>query len=133
MYINSPGGVITAGMAIYDTMQFIKPPVNTYCLGQCASMGALLLTAGAKGGRFALPYSRIMIHQPSGGTGGQETDIQIQAKEIARMKKELTQIIANRSGQKFAKVAKDCERDYFMSAQEAKDYGLIDEVLGKKL
>jgi len=132
MYINSPGGVVTAGMAIYDTMQFIKPEVHTFCLGQCASMGALLLTSGAKGNRFALPYSRIMIHQPSGGSQGQATDIEIQAQEILRMKKELTQILATNSGQTFKKVEKDCERDHFLSATDAKDYGLIDEVIGSK-
>ncbi len=132
MYINSPGGVVTAGMAIYDTMQFVKPPVHTFCLGQCASMGALLLSSGAKGGRFALPYSRIMIHQPSGGSRGQATDIGIQYEEILRMKKELTEILAKNSGQKYEKVLADCERDHFLSAQEAKKYGLIDDVLGNK-
>jgi len=132
LYINSPGGVVTAGMAIYDTMQFIKPPVHTFCLGQAASMGALLLTAGAKGGRFALPYSRIMIHQPSGGSQGQATDIEIQAQEILRMKKELTQLLAKHSGNEFEKVLADCERDHFLSAEEAKTYGLIDDVVGKR-
>ena len=133
MYINSPGGVVTAGMAVYDTIQFLKPPVNTFCIGQAASMGALLLTAGAKGGRFAMAHSRIMIHQPSGGAQGQATDIQIQADEIQRMKKELTHIIAHHSGQKYEKVLKDCERDKFMSAEEAKKYGLIDEIIGTKI
>lgn len=133
LYINSPGGSVTAGLAIYDTMQFLKCPVRTFCLGQAASMGALLLTAGAKEGRFAMAHSRIMIHQPTGGTQGQATDIQIQADEIQRMKKELTQIIAHHSGQKFSKVEKDCDRDCFMSAEEAKKYGLIDEILGTKV
>ncbi len=129
VYINSPGGSVTAGLAIYDTMQFIKPSVCTYCLGQAASMGSLLLAAGAKGKRFALPYSRIMIHQPWGGAQGSASDISIQAKEILRMKEELTRILANHSAQPFERVEKDCDRDYFMSAQEAKEYGLIDEVL----
>ena len=133
LYINSPGGVVTAGMAIYDTMQFVRPKIHTFCLGQCASMGALLLTAGEKECRFALPYSRIMIHQPSGGSQGQATDIEIQAQEIVRMKKELTQILATHSSQPFKKVLADCERDHFLSAEEAKEYGLIDEVIGKKL
>lgn len=132
MYINSPGGVVTAGLAIYDTMQFVKPPINTYCLGQAASMGAVLLTAGAKGGRCALPYARIMIHQPLGGAQGQASDIQIQAEEILRMKKELTQLLADHSGQSYEKLEADCDRDNFMSAQEAKEYGLIDEVIGNK-
>lgn len=129
VYVNSPGGSVTAGLGIYDTMQFIKPDVCTYCLGQAASMGSLLLTAGAKGKRYALPYARIMIHQPWGGAQGTASDISIQATEILRMKKELTQILANHSGQSFEKVEKDCDRDYFMSAQEAKDYGLVDEVI----
>jgi len=129
IYVNSPGGSVTAGLAIYDTMQFVKPDVCTYCLGQAASMGSLLLTAGAKGKRYALPYSRIMIHQPWGGMQGTASDISIQANEILRMKKELTQLIADHCGQKFDKVSKDSDRDYFMSADEAKDYGLIDEVI----
>ena len=132
MYINSPGGSVTAGMAIYDTMNFVKPPVNTYCLGQAASMGALLLTAGEKGGRMALPKSRIMIHQPLGGTEGQATDIEIRTKEILRMKKDLTQILSDCSGQTYKKVEKDCERDHFLSATEAKAYGLVDTVLGEE-
>lgn len=132
LYINSPGGSVTAGMAIYDTMQFINPPVHTYCMGQAASMGALLLTAGEKGHRYALPSSRVMIHQPSGGSRGQATDMEISLKEILRMKEELSRIIAKASGQTYKKVAKDCERDYFMSAKEAKDYGLIDAVLVKE-
>ncbi len=129
VYINSPGGSVTAGLAIYDTMQFVKPDVHTYCIGQASSMGALLLTAGTKGKRHALPYSRIMIHQPWGGMEGTASDISIHAKEILRMKEELTKILAKHSGQTFEKVQQDCDRDYFMSAQEAKDYGLIDDVL----
>ncbi len=129
VYVNSPGGSVTAGLGIYDTMQFVKPDVCTYCMGQAASMGSLLLTAGAKGKRYALPYSRIMIHQPWGGAQGTASDIHIQAKEILRMKEELTKLLADHSGQSFEKVEQDCDRDYFMSAQEAKDYGLVDEVL----
>lgn len=131
VYINSPGGSVTAGLAIYDTMKFVKPDVNTYCLGQAASMGAVLLCAGTKGKRFALPNARIMIHQPWGGAQGTASDIEIQAQEILRMKKDLTQILANHCGQTFEKVAKDCDRDYFMSAAEAKGYGLVDEVVEK--
>ncbi len=130
VYVNSPGGSVTAGLAIYDTMQFVKPDIATYCLGQAASMGSLLLTAGAKGKRFALPYSRIMIHQPWGGAQGTASDIEIQAQEILRMKKELTELIAMHCGKKFEDVLADCDRDYFMSAQEAKEYGLVDEVVG---
>jgi len=129
MYINSPGGVVTAGMAIYDTMQYIKPPVSTICIGQAASLGALLLTAGAKGQRFALPNARIMIHQPLGGAQGQATDIEIQTKEILRMKKVLIGILAKHSGQPLAKVEKDSDRDFYMGADEAAEYGLIDEVI----
>jgi ATP-dependent Clp protease protease subunit len=129
IYVNSPGGSVTAGMAIYDTMQFVKPDVCTYCMGQASSMGSLLLAAGAKGKRFALPYSRIMIHQPWGGAQGSASDISIQAQEILRMKKELTAILAQHSGQPFEKVQADCDRDYFMSAEEAKAYGLVDEVI----
>ncbi|MGE0267701.1 MAG: ATP-dependent Clp endopeptidase proteolytic subunit ClpP [Candidatus Omnitrophota bacterium] len=129
VYVNSPGGSVTAGLGIYDTMQFVKPDVRTYCMGQAASMGSLLLTAGTKGKRFALPNARIMIHQPWGGAQGTASDIHIQAKEILRMKEELTKILAHHSGQPFEKVEKDCDRDYFMSAQEAKEYGLVDEVL----
>ena len=132
LYINSPGGSVTAGMAIYDTMQFIKPKVNTVCTGQAASMGALLLTAGATGGRFALPHARIMVHQPLGGYQGQATDFEIHAKEILRIKDELNHIMARHTGQKLAKVTKDTERDNFMSAEEAKAYGLIDEVIEKR-
>lgn len=129
LYINSPGGVVTAGLAIYDTMQFIKPAVCTYCLGQAASMGAVLLAAGAKGKRYALPYSRIMIHQPWGGTQGSASDISIQAKEILRTKDELIKILAKHTTQPVEKVEKDSDRDFFMSAMEAKEYRLVDEVL----
>jgi len=129
VYVNSPGGSVTAGLAIYDTMQFVKPDISTYCIGQAASMGSLLLAAGAKGKRFTLPYSRIMIHQPWGGAQGSASDISIQAEEILRMKEELTKILAMHSGQDFEKVQADCDRDYFMSAEEAKTYGLVDEVI----
>lgn len=129
VYVNSPGGSVTAGLAIYDTMKFVKPDVATYCLGQAASMGAVLLCAGAKGKRFSLPNARIMIHQPWGGAQGTASDIAIQAEEILRMKKDLTQILATHSGQTFEKVQKDCDRDFFMSAAEAKTYGLVDEVV----
>ncbi len=128
-YINSPGGSVSAGMAIYDTMNLIKADVSTICLGEAASMGSFLLSAGAKGKRLALPSARIMIHQPLGGAQGQATDIEIEAKEILRMKKELTTILANNSGQDVEKVQKDCERDYYMSAAEAVEYGLIDKVI----
>jgi len=127
-YINSPGGVVTAGMAIYDTMQHVRPPVATICIGQAASMGALLLTAGEKGKRYSLPYSRILIHQPMGGAQGQATDIEIHAREILRMRMYLNEILSHHSGQPLEKIAQDTERDYFMSAQEAKEYGIIDEV-----
>ena len=131
LYINSPGGVVTAGMAIYDTMQYVRPDVSTICIGQAASMGSLLLAAGAKGKRFSLPYARIMIHQPHiSGLGGQVTDVEIHAKELLRTKEALNGIIAKHTGQPLDKVAIDAERDYFMSAQEAKDYGLIDDVFG---
>lgn len=129
LYINSPGGVVTAGLAIYDTMQYIKPDVSTICLGQAASMGSLLLTAGAKGKRYALPYARIMIHQPLGGAQGQSTDIQIQAKEILRLREIGNDILVKHTGQEREKVQMDTERDYFMSAEQAKEYGLIDEVI----
>ncbi len=128
-YVNSPGGSVTAGLAIYDTMQFVKCPIATYCLGQAASMGAVLLSAGTKGRRFALPNARIMVHQPSGGAEGKATDIEITAKEILRLKDVLNGILAKHSGKTFDEVVKDTERDYFMSAEEAKDWGLIDEVL----
>ena len=129
LYINSPGGSITAGMAIYDTMQFIKNDVTTICIGQCASMGALLLTAGAKGKRFALPHSRILIHQPSGGASGQATDVRIMAEEIIRMRELTSRILAHHSGQSYDQVEKDVERDRILSPIQAKEYGLIDEVI----
>jgi ATP-dependent Clp protease, protease subunit len=129
LYINSPGGIVTSGMAIYDTMQYIKPDVATICIGQAASMGSLLLTAGAKGKRSALPNSRIMIHQPAGGFQGQASDIEIQAKEIIKVKKKLNEIYSRHTGQMVEKVEKDVDRDYFMSPQEAMEYGLIDKVI----
>ena len=129
LYINSPGGVVTAGLAIYDTMQYIKPDVSTICIGQAASMGSILLTAGAKGKRYALPHARIMIHQPLGGAQGQSTDIQIQAKEILRLREVGNHILARHTGQDERKINVDTERDNFMSAEEAKAYGLIDEVV----
>ena len=132
LYINSPGGVVTAGLAIYDTMQYIKPDVSTICIGQAASMGSVLLTAGAKGKRFALPMSRIMIHQPLGGAQGQSTDIQIQAKEILRIREVINEILVKTTGQKLEKVIEDTERDNFMTADEAKAYGLTDEVITRK-
>lgn len=131
-YINSPGGVVTAGMAIYDTMNYIRPDVATICVGQAASMGAFLLSSGAKGKRYALPHARIMIHQPLGGAQGQATDIAIQAKEILRMKEELNAILAKNTGQDIQTVEKDTDRDNFMSAAESREYGMIDEVLLKK-
>ena len=132
LYINSPGGSVTAGMAIYDTMQYIKPDVSTLCIGLAASMGAFLLNAGAKGKRFALPNSEIMIHQPLGGAKGQATDIEIHAKWILKIRERLNQILSERTGQPIEKIQEDTERDNFMSAQEAKEYGLIDEVIEKK-
>ena len=132
LYINSPGGSVTAGMAIYDTMQYIKPDVSTICIGMAASMGAFLLNAGAKGKRFALPNSEIMIHQPLGGAKGQATDIEIHAKWILKIKERLNKILSERTGQPIEKIQEDTERDNFMSAQEAKEYGLIDEVIEKK-
>jgi ATP-dependent Clp protease protease subunit len=131
-YINSPGGVVTAGMAVYDTIRYIKPDVATVCVGQAASMGALLLAAGSEGKRFALPNSRIMIHQPSGGAQGQATDIQLHAKEILRMKETLNQILADHTGQPFEKIAEDTERDFFMSGAEARDYGIVDRVVADR-
>jgi ATP-dependent Clp protease protease subunit len=131
-YINSPGGVITSGMAIYDTMNYIRPDVSTICIGQAASMGAFLLSSGAKGKRYALPHARIMIHQPLGGAQGQATDIEIQAKEILRMKAELNEILAKNCGQSIKKLEKDTDRDNFMSAAEGVEYGIIDEVLVQK-
>ena len=132
LYINSPGGVVTAGMAIYDTMQYIKPDVSTICVGSAASMGAVLLTAGTKGKRYALPHARIMIHQPLGGVQGQASEIEIHAREILRMREELNGILASRSGQDIEVVARDTDRDNFMSAQDAVEYGLIDEVLTRE-
>jgi len=129
LYVNSPGGSVTASLAIYDTMQYVKPAIETTCMGQAASGAAMLLAAGAKGKRFALPHARIMIHQPYGGAQGQATDIQIQAKEILRMREEIDRIIASHTGQPLERVEKDSDRDFFMSAQEAKQYGLIDEVI----
>ena len=131
-YINSPGGSVSAGMSIFDTMQFIKPDVSTLCIGMAASMGAFLLTAGAKGKRFSLPNSKIMIHQPLGGTQGQATDIEIHAREILKTREQLNRILAERSGQPLEKIQADTERDYYMSASEAKTYGLIDQVLDKR-
>ena len=132
LYINSPGGVVTAGMAIYDTMQYIKPDVSTICVGSAASMGAVLLTAGAKGKRYALPHARVMIHQPLGGVQGQASEIEIHAREILRMREELNGILASRSGQDIEVVARDTDRDNFMSAQDAVEYGSIDEVLTRE-
>ena len=129
LYINSPGGVVTAGLAIYDTMQYIKPDVSTICIGQAASMGALLLTAGAKGKRYALPNARIMIHQPLGGAQGQSTDIQIQAREIQRIREVINDILVESTGKDRETVVQDTERDNFMTAEEAKAYGLVDEVI----
>ncbi|MDP3042595.1 MAG: ATP-dependent Clp endopeptidase proteolytic subunit ClpP [Candidatus Omnitrophota bacterium] len=129
VYINSPGGSVTAGLAIYDTMQFIKCDVATYCVGQAASMGALLLSAGSKGKRFVLPNSRVMIHQPWGGVQGAAADISIQAKEILKLRDRINEILSHHTGQSLDKIQKDTDRDYFMSAQESKDYGLIDEVI----
>jgi ATP-dependent Clp protease protease subunit len=129
LYVNTPGGVVSAGLAIYDTMQYIKPDIATYCIGQAASMGALLLTAGSKGKRHALPHSRVMIHQPIGGFYGQATDVEIHAKEILKMKDTLNNIIARHTGQPLDKIHIDTERDYFMSGKEAKEYGIVDEVI----
>lgn len=131
LYINSPGGSITAGMAIFDTMQFIKPDVSTICVGMAASMGAFLLNAGAKGKRYALPNSEIMIHQPLGGAQGQATDIEIRARRILKMRDKLNRILAERTGQPLERIEKDTDRDYFMTAEEAKEYGLVDQVLEK--
>ena len=132
LYINSPGGSVSAGLSVYDTMQFIKPDVSTLCMGLAASMGAFLLAAGTKGKRLALPNSRIMIHQPSGGAQGQATDIEIQAREILRLRETLNHILSERTGQSLDKVRADSERDYFMSAAEARDYGLVDQVIEKR-
>jgi len=132
LYINSPGGVVTAGMAIYDTMQYLKAPVSTICVGQAASMGAVLLAAGAAGKRFALPHARIMIHQPLGGFQGQASDISIHAKEILRMRQSLNQLLANHTGQRIEKIDEDTERDFFMDSKVACDYGIIDSIVERK-
>lgn len=132
MYINSPGGVITSGLAILDTMNYVKPDVVTVCVGQAASMGAVLLACGAKGKRYSLPHSRIMIHQPMGGARGQATDISIQAKEILRLREILYKILAEKTGKTFEQVEKDCERDFYMSAQEALEYGILDAIYEKR-
>lgn len=129
VYINSPGGMVTSGLAIYDTMQFVKPDVCTYCVGQATSMGAVLLSAGAKGKRYALPHARIMIHQPWGGVQGAAADISIQAKEILTLRDKIYDILVKHTGQSLEKIKKDCDRDFFMSSEEAKDYGLVDEVI----
>ena len=133
LYINSPGGSVTAALAIYDTMQYVKPAIETICMGQAASGAALLLAAGAKGKRFALPHARIMIHQPYGGAQGQASDIQIQAKEIIRMRQDLDRILASHTGQSLERVEKDSDRDFFMSPEEAREYGLIDEVIHSRI
>jgi ATP-dependent Clp protease, protease subunit len=133
LYINSPGGVVTAGMAIYDTMQYIRPDVATVCVGQAASMGAVLLAGGAKGKRAALPHSRIMIHQPLGGFSGQASDVEIHAKEMLRIKHELTELLAHHTGRPMKQVAEDSDRDFFMTAMQAKEYGLIDDVFEKRV
>ncbi len=132
VYINSPGGIITSGLAIYDTMQFVKPPISTICIGQAASMAAVLLAAGSPGKRFALPNSRVMIHQPLGGAEGQATDIEIQAREIMKMKSLLNGILAHHSGQSLKRIEKDVDRDYFMSPKDAKEYGLIDDIISSR-
>ena len=132
IYINSPGGVVSSGLAIYDTMQYIKPDVSTICIGQAASMGAVLLAAGTKGKRFALPHSRVMLHQPIGGAGGQAADIAIHAKEIVRVKNNLNEIIQKHSGQDLEVIARDTDRNFYVSAEEARAYGLIDEILTKR-
>ncbi len=129
LYINSPGGIVSSGLAIYDTMQYVKPNIATYCIGQAASMSALLLAAGAKGKRFALPHSRIMLHQPMGGFHGQATDIEIHAREILRMKETLNRILSTHTGQSLDKIQADTDRDFFMSGEEAKEYGIVDEVI----
>ncbi len=129
VYINSPGGMVSSGLAIYDTMQYVKPDIATYCIGQASSMACVLLAAGTKGKRFALPHSRVMIHQPIGGFYGHATDVEIHAKEILKMKDMLNQILSKHTGQPIDKIGKDTERDFFMSAQEAKEYGIVDEVI----
>ncbi len=133
IYINSPGGVITSGLSIYDTMRFIKPDVSTMCIGQAASMGAFLLSAGARGKRYALPNSRVMIHQPSGGAQGQATDIEIQAREILYLRERLNKMLSEHTGQPLERVARDVERDYFLSAESAKEYGIIDEIVDRRI
>lgn len=133
MYINSPGGSVTAGLAIYDTMQYIKPDVATICLGSAASMGALLLSSGAKGKRYSLPYSRIMVHQPWGGAQGQATDVEIHAREILRLRELLNEILAGNTGQTMAKIQQDTERDNFMSSAQAKEYGIIDSIMSRRV
>lgn len=132
LYINSPGGSVTAGLAVYDAMQYVKPPIATWCMGQAASMGAVLLAAGAKGKRYALPHSRVMIHQPSGGSQGQATDIEIQAREILKMRELLDGILAKHSNQSIERIQADADRDFFMSAVEAKEYGIVDHVLDRR-
>ncbi len=132
LYINSPGGVVSSGLAIYDTMQYIKPDIATICIGQASSMGALLLAAGTKGKRFALPHSRIMIHQPLGGAQGQATDIEIHTKEILTLREKLNEILANHTGQPKSKIAKDTDRNFFMSVEEAREYGIIDEIMSRQ-
>jgi ATP-dependent Clp protease protease subunit len=129
LYINSPGGIVSSGLAIYDTMQYVKPNIATYCIGQAASMSALLLSAGTKGKRFALPHSRIMLHQPMGGFHGQATDVEIHAREILRMKDTLNRILSTHTGQSLEKIQTDTDRDFFMSGEEAKEYGIVDEVI----
>jgi ATP-dependent Clp protease protease subunit len=129
LYINTPGGIVSSGLAIYDTMQYVKPGIATYCIGQAASMGALLLSAGTKGKRFSLPHSRIMLHQPMGGFQGQATDIEIHAREILRMKETLNKILSNHTGQSLEKIQADTDRDFFMSGEEAKEYGIVDNVI----
>lgn len=133
LYINSPGGMVTAGMAIYDTMQYVRPDVSTFCMGQAASMGAFLLAAGAKGKRYSLPHSRILIHQPLGGFSGQATDVDIHAREILRTRDSLNQLLVRHTGQPIERIKNDTERDYFMSSNEAKEYGIIDEVIAHKI
>ena len=132
MYINSPGGIVTSGLAIYDTMQYIKPNISTLCLGQASSMGALLLAAGAPGLRYALPHSRILIHQPLGGFQGQATDVDIQAREILRMREELNNILVRHSGQTYEKIERDTDRDFFMTGEQAKEYGIVDKVISQR-
>ncbi len=132
MYINSPGGIVTSGLAIYDTMQYIKPNISTLCLGQASSMGALLLTAGTKGMRYALPHSRILIHQPLGGFQGQATDVDIQAREILRMREELNNILVRHTGQPYEKIEKDTDRDFFMTGEQAREYGIVDKVIARR-